>query len=309
MSVGASLYRKNAEDFMRLAAATPNTQFDLYPSGHGVDELESLNAALGYPINIVPPVEPEDMPAEYKKHRWLVLTESREVGTRGWPVSVAEAQASGVGVCVSNTRPDLREYVGSAGFLYDSIGEVASIISKPFPEEMRRLGFIQAKKSDIFEHKRILTDLWAKAVGCPSRSRDLVRNADDRIPDWGEGETGLEQHQRMYLATRELEDMTPLGHTLIIADNPAQWGIDTMLTGRRVVPFLEHEGLFWGKPEDDAVAIQELERLRTSGASFMVFAWPAFWWLDYYSGLHQHLRSNFRCVLENERLVIFDLRS
>jgi hypothetical protein len=62
-----------------------------------------------------------------------------------------------------NLRPDLKEYVGNAGFLYDSISDVVDIISKPFSEEMRQIGFEHAKKSDIFEHKVILTDLWQKA--------------------------------------------------------------------------------------------------------------------------------------------------
>ena len=68
-------------------------------------------------------------------------------------------------------------------------------------------------------------------------------------------------------------------------------------------------GQYWGAPPDDATAIKELERLQRSGASFMVFAWPAFWWFDHYPGLCEHLRSKFRCVLENERLVALDLRS
>jgi hypothetical protein len=41
----------------------------------------------------------------------------------------------------------------------------------------------------------------------------------------------------------------------------------------------------------------------------MVFAWPAFWWLDVYQKFHHYLRSNFAPLLENERLVVFDLRS
>jgi hypothetical protein len=32
------------------------------------------------------------------------------------------------------------------------------------------------------------------------------------------------------------------------------------------------------------------------------------WWLDYYKGFNQYLRSNFFCMLDNERLVAFDLR-
>jgi hypothetical protein len=78
--------------------------------------------------------------------------------------------------------------------------------------------------------------------------------------------------------------------------------------GRRAIPFLERDGQCWGAPPDDETAIRELERLRRSGASFVVFAWPAFWWLDHYVGLHEYLRSKFRCVMENDFLVAFDLR-
>ena len=73
-------------------------------------------------------------------------------------------------------------------------------------------------------------------------------------------------------------------------------------------PFLERDGEYWGPPANDATAILELERLRIKGATHIVFAWMARWWLDYYVGLRQHLESNFELVLANERLTVFDLR-
>ncbi len=73
------------------------------------------------------------------------------------------------------------------------------------------------------------------------------------------------------------------------------------------IPFLEKDGQYWGPPPDDATAIQECERLRKSGARFIAFIWPTFWWLDHYVEFARHLRSQYRCVVENERLVIFDL--
>jgi hypothetical protein len=78
---------------------------------------------------------------------------------------------------------------------------------------------------------------------------------------------------------------------------------------RRGLPFLERDRVYWGKPADDDVAIQELERMRRSGCAFMIFSWPSFWWLEYYTGLHRYLRSKFRCVRENDCLIAFDLRS
>jgi hypothetical protein len=80
------------------------------------------------------------------------------------------------------------------------------------------------------------------------------------------------------------------------------------LGGRKAIPFLECQGTYWGPPPDDATGIQEVKRLRQAGAKLIVFAWPAFWWLDHYFLLEQYLRSTFPCLLENEQLVVFDLR-
>jgi hypothetical protein len=41
----------------------------------------------------------------------------------------------------------------------------------------------------------------------------------------------------------------------------------------------------------------------------MVFAWPAFWWLDHYSGMHEYLLARYRRVICTEGLVLFDLRA
>ena len=48
--------------------------------------------------------------------------------------------------------------------------------------------------------------------------------------------------------------------------------------------------------------------MRQSGCTHIVFAWPAIWWLDYYREMTEYLRTRSRCVLENDRLRIFDLR-
>jgi hypothetical protein len=162
MGVGGGHPKKNFHEFVRLAAATPGMEFNAYLMGHAVEQLKELNERLGSPVRVHPPTEPPDMPREYKKHRWLVVTAS-DISSRGWPVSIAEAQASGVGVCMRNLRPDLKEYVGACGFLYDSIEEVREIISRPFPGEMRQMGFEQARRSDVRRHKHVLTDLWRRA--------------------------------------------------------------------------------------------------------------------------------------------------
>ena len=79
--------------------------------------------------------------------------------------------------------------------------------------------------------------------------------------------------------------------------------------GRRSIPFLERDGRHWGDPADDDTAIAELERMREErGAEFLVFFLSAFWWLDHYAGFHRYLSERYSRVLENERVIAFDLR-
>lgn len=172
MNVGAAITKKKMEDFIDLGSMLPGRRFNLYAMAYDVDKLRKLNEAKGKPVNIVPPVELEDMPAEYKKHRWLVYTARMDMASVGWPMSVAEAQASGVGVCMANIRPDLKEYVGGAGFLFNSVSEALEIVTKPYPEEMRQKGFEQARKSNIFEHRARLFELWQRVSPGHFREND-----------------------------------------------------------------------------------------------------------------------------------------
>ena len=163
MNTGACLPKKRMEDFLKLAQMTPELRFNLYPVSYQNAALKRHNVELGEPVNFFETLEPEDMPTEYKKHRWMVYTACPRLKNVGWPVSIAEAQAAGVGVVMANIRPDLGEYVGDAGFLYDSLAQARAIISKPFPKELRDQGFELAKRCDVRRHHKELTALWAKA--------------------------------------------------------------------------------------------------------------------------------------------------
>jgi len=112
--------------------------------------------------------------------------------------------------------------------------------------------------------------------------------------------------RQLYRLTQDIAAIIPPGSSFILVDDGA-FGIETA-AGRRAIPFLERDGYYWGAPPDGSAAISELERLRQSGASFIIFGWPAFWWLDYYGDLRDYLNSKFRCLLCNDRLVVFDLR-
>jgi hypothetical protein len=119
------------------------------------------------------------------------------------------------------------------------------------------------------------------------------------------GDTRSRWIEQMRLAAQELALLIPVGTRFLLVDDDLT---GALLDARHPVPFLERDGQYAGPPPDDATAIREFVRLHRGGAQFMVFAWPAFWWLDYYPALCQLLHSQYRCILANDRLVVFDLR-
>jgi hypothetical protein len=111
------------------------------------------------------------------------------------------------------------------------------------------------------------------------------------------------------VAKEQLAALIPADATFILVDDNA-WedppGVDVF--GGRKIPFLEHNGEYWGKPADDAEAIAELDRLRSEGAGYIAFAWTSFWWLEVYAEFSAQLGQRFTCIMSNERLLVFDMR-
>jgi hypothetical protein len=130
---------------------------------------------------------------------------------------------------------------------------------------------------------------------------------DYRSALFRKGEPSWKWLRQAQLAACAIEALVPPGASFILADQQ-ELGL-VFAEGRKALPFVEHHGEYWGAPEDDAAALAELERMRAEGARLMAFAWPAFWWLDYYAGFHDHLRERYRCVLEDERVIAFDLET
>jgi hypothetical protein len=111
----------------------------------------------------------------------------------------------------------------------------------------------------------------------------------------------------IHLTAGELADNLPKLSTCILVDN-CQLG-EFPVHNRLFLPFLERDGEYAGNPADSREAITELERLRRQGATFVAIAWTAFWWLETYSDFISHLRMHYTCRLENERLMLFELRA
>jgi glycosyltransferase involved in cell wall biosynthesis len=145
-----------------------------------------------------------------------------------------------------------------------------------------------------------------------SASRDLHRHlqaqgVEAEPAEWKQKNFNYLWPQRLLQARQDVRSLIPSGSSYILVDE-GEWGSGELIPGRRAIPFLERDGRYWGNPPDDATAIREFERLHAGQASFIVFWWPAFWWLDHYQEFGRYLRERFDCKLDAEHLIAFDLR-
>ncbi|HZK75976.1 MAG TPA: glycosyltransferase [Candidatus Kapabacteria bacterium] len=169
MTIGAFVPKKQMEDALRIAKwmtdhpGTVPREFNLWVLEYGVEALWKLNEEMGRPAHPQPRAEPEEMPAIYKRHEWLLFTANRELNSVGWPLCIAEAQASGVGVLLPDLRPDLHQYAGPSGYFYNTLEEAAEILAGPYPEEKRLAAFDYCQQWDFQRHVNQLTDLWDRA--------------------------------------------------------------------------------------------------------------------------------------------------
>jgi glycosyltransferase involved in cell wall biosynthesis len=113
-------------------------------------------------------------------------------------------------------------------------------------------------------------------------------------------------HQRA-LAAREIDQVVPEGSTFLLADGD-NWDTGGWIGGRRALPFPERDGVFAGVPGGEEDVRAALRESLAADPSHLVFAWPAFWWLEYLPRFSEEIGKTYRRVLQNDRLLVYDLR-
>jgi len=136
--------------------------------------------------------------------------------------------------------------------------------------------------------------------------KDLVRKESSLLKEKGIITSELDWTRNLQVATKEIIEKIPIGSSFVLIDEH-QWGVCEVFAGRKVLPFIEKDGHYNGAPSDDVVAINEINRMHKNGAGFLVLAWQAFWWIDYYPEWFKYLFTKFKCILRNDRILIFEL--
>ena len=108
-------------------------------------------------------------------------------------------------------------------------------------------------------------------------------------------------------AVRDFRATVPARERYVLIDDQQLAGSE-LDDPSRVRRLTERDGEDSGPPADSTSAVAKIERLRQEGVNFLVVAWPCFWWLEHYAELHAYLIDHFPRLLDNERLIVMDLR-
>jgi glycosyltransferase involved in cell wall biosynthesis len=98
----------------------------------------------------------------------------------------------------------------------------------------------------------------------------------------------------------------PVNTNYVLIDGE-QLGLIPEIDGRRKIPFLENEGIYWGIPANDEEAISEIQKHKDAAVKHLFIAWTAFWYFETYAEFHQYLFQNYRLCSKDELLISFSI--
>ena len=110
------------------------------------------------------------------------------------------------------------------------------------------------------------------------------------------------RYARMILRIRQVVDRRASKRAIVAVISRGDEQLVTMPV-RRAWHFPQTPtGVYAGHhPADSQAAIAHLEQLRGRGARYLLIPRTAFWWLDHYRELDDHLRRTARCVFHDEQ--------
>jgi len=193
--------------------------------------------------------------------------------------------------------------MSSDAYLFGLAPAFGRIATLPEPGGLWRWHGVNTHKTTPFDAKvrQAVNDRRRQCAVLERLLRD--EGAQVESADW----QGNGWWERIDDSLSELASLDAVG-AIALADD-AVWGVDDVVRGMRILPFPEQDGLWGGPPGDGAAAIAAVDAARRDGARHLVFAWPAFWWLDHYDGLRSHLEERHTRVLANDRIVAYELES
>ncbi len=114
----------------------------------------------------------------------------------------------------------------------------------------------------------------------------------------------LDRDARSEQIVQELKGLIPEGGKILLVDE-LHLPCESWTAAGAIVRF--DSG--WGGPFPEASVLSQLERFHRSGVQFVVFAWPALWWLRHYAALGKRLHAISQDLKVGDGYALFDLRA
>ena len=121
--------------------------------------------------------------------------------------------------------------------------------------------------------------------------------------------TRWKQHSwfhRLDDAVADIIRIVPEHATVALVDGNT-WDAPRAFGTRRLVPFMQQDGIDWGPPADSETAIAQLDELLSEQTQFLAVGWPCFWWFDEYPEFFKVLGRHSICRVCNNAVVIYEL--
>src|SRR5688572_2002535 len=168
-----------------------------------------------------------------------------------------------------------------------------------FLDDPGTLALVRAHPQSLTRRdRRLLTSsLTIRRKAARTITDPVIRTANDSMIAW---------LQRVHELSLTIDKFIPAGRPFILVDDDQ---LRAELLGYPAIPFTERAGDYAGPPDSDKSALQELNRLRQAGAEFIVFAWPARWYLDHYVELRQHLMNTGQLLINSADAIVIHLGS
>ena len=128
----------------------------------------------------------------------------------------------------------------------------------------------------------------------------------DSLPGPATGSPAALSREAYASVIRQIETKVPEDASLVLIDD-RQFGLFGYLGRRRVYPFLEKDGQYWGSPQNSDQAIHELRRLIALGADHLVVLEASRWWLDFYAEFWEFVSTHGAIALQTGDLIIVRL--
>lgn len=259
----------------------------------GTGKLSLLNRYQGIvDISVVPFYRQLDR--AYPNSKFILTIRKKE----SWLKSVSKslAKTAEVWSSLSNQYRQFFQFINER--VYGAYQFDQDRFSKAYDNHLQDVfEYFHARPNDLLVMDITNGDGWDKL--CPFLQLPVP---EVPFPRQNDAQSHLNSFDNLVNLKENLQSVIPAKSQFILIDHGTL--DDLQFDHRHPMTLVE-----WGLPADDHAAITALEEHRKQKTDFIAFLWPCFWWFDYYSQLRDYLNSEFSCILKNDYLVVFDLRS